>query len=277
MALPRPTKFPEWARVPYIDPVKGGSNIVEPSEQKKDDGWLRNEKPPGNMQNWLHNLTDEWLKYLDSLSTGGTFTTGDWKFSDKLIENPLIWLLADDGTIGNDSSVADHKGDEFKDLFIFYWDTYDNSKCPVLPGGRGVGTAEDDWNANKNLQILTKKDRFPAAASATAEYLPGDIGGADAVALTVANQNAPHQHDGSSLVGTTTIKCHNTAGESSSPTNNFPGKDVEGKPWETTTDTSSMNVGMALTAITGNVVSNGGGGTHENRPLYFASNIFIKL
>jgi len=245
MALPRPTKFPEWARVPYVDHVTGGNNVVEPAEQKKDDGWLRNEKPPANIQNWLHNLADEWLKYLDSLSTGGTFTTGDWKFSDKLAEDPLIWLLADDGTIGNDSSVADHKGDEFKDLFIFYWDAYNDTKCPVLPGGRGAN-ALADWNANKNLQILTKKDRFVTAASATADYNPGDLGGANAVALTAANQNAPHQH------GTYVTAQDDIAN-------------------------GGTEITLARYVPGSQTGSSGGGGTHENRPLYFASNIFIKL
>lgn len=246
MALPRPTKFPEWARVPYVDPVTGGNNIVEPTEQKKDDGWLRNEKPPANIQNWLHNLADEWLKYLDSLSTGGTFTTGDWKFSDKLTEDPLIWLLADDGTIGNDSSVADHKGDEFKDLFIFYYDNYSDTKCPVLPGGRGA-SAEADWTANKNLKILTKKDRFPVAASSATEYLPGDIGGLNAVGLTATN-NGPHTHNFNYTLVVS------------------PGTDIG----------AGANYEDSATGA-GTTASDGAGTPHENRPAYFASNIFIKL
>lgn len=64
----RPTKFPRWATVPSLDPVVGGSNVVEPPEQLKDDGWARKQKPPANHQNWLHNLTYLWLEYLDVAS-----------------------------------------------------------------------------------------------------------------------------------------------------------------------------------------------------------------
>lgn len=61
----RPTKFPRWATVPYVDPVVGGSNVVEPPDQQKDIGWLRKQKPPANYTNWLFNLIYLWLEYLD--------------------------------------------------------------------------------------------------------------------------------------------------------------------------------------------------------------------
>jgi len=74
--MARPDKFPEWARVPYVDPVVGGSNIVEPPEQQKDDGWLRKQKPPAQYTNYLFNKIDEWLKYLDSNTPNYAVTTG---------------------------------------------------------------------------------------------------------------------------------------------------------------------------------------------------------
>lgn len=249
MALPKPAKFPEWARVPSTDPIVGGDNVVEPSEQKKDDGWMRNEKPPANIQNWLHKITNDWLEYLaEHVVPGVLFTTGDWKFSDKLTEDTNIWLKADNGTLGNDSSVATHKGDIYEDLFTFYWDNYNNTKCPVLPGGRGASAAAD-WAANKNLKILRKIDRFPVAASATAEYAPGDTFGANAVALTLPGENAPHPHDYDHIQTALTFEVASG------------------------TDVVIYETGLVSAATT----SSGGGTPHENRPAYFASNIFIKL
>ena len=62
----KPSKLPEWASQPYIDPVVGGSNIVEPAQAQKDTGWLRKQYPPANYMNWLQNLHYQWLLYLDA-------------------------------------------------------------------------------------------------------------------------------------------------------------------------------------------------------------------
>lgn len=76
LSTPRPAKLPRWATVPYVDPIVGGSNVVEPPEQQKDDGWLRKQKPPANFQNWLHNVTYLWLEYLDQGVINVGTTTG---------------------------------------------------------------------------------------------------------------------------------------------------------------------------------------------------------
>jgi len=65
MAIVRPTRFPDWATVPSTDPIVGGPNIQEPPTNKIQKGWERKEKPPANYQNWLHNFTDQWLKFLN--------------------------------------------------------------------------------------------------------------------------------------------------------------------------------------------------------------------
>jgi len=70
----KPSKLPEWALVPSVDPVVGGANIVEPPPQLKDSGWLRGQLPPANYMNWLQNLTYQWLEYLDiRVDEGHTF------------------------------------------------------------------------------------------------------------------------------------------------------------------------------------------------------------
>ncbi len=63
--MARPDKFPEWARLPYVDPVVGGNNIVEPPSQQKNTGYLRKQKPPAQYTNYLFNKINEWLEYLN--------------------------------------------------------------------------------------------------------------------------------------------------------------------------------------------------------------------
>jgi hypothetical protein len=59
-----PTKFPEWASVPAVDPISGQPNIVEPSESKKDSGFNFKERPPRQDFNWLFELIDRWIRWF---------------------------------------------------------------------------------------------------------------------------------------------------------------------------------------------------------------------
>jgi len=69
MAAPSaPSKLPEWAS-------GGSADIVEPSEGKKDLGWIQ-EKPPLEWFNWIQNLTYQWHSYLKELSEFFTWTDG---------------------------------------------------------------------------------------------------------------------------------------------------------------------------------------------------------
>lgn len=51
-----PTKLPEWAS-------SGSAAITEPSEAKKDLGWIA-EKPPHEYFNWLLNLIYQWVEFF---------------------------------------------------------------------------------------------------------------------------------------------------------------------------------------------------------------------
>ena len=55
--LAKPVKKPRWANV--------GGAITEPSEIKKDVGWIV-EKPPHQFFNWLMNLYYQWVEYFES-------------------------------------------------------------------------------------------------------------------------------------------------------------------------------------------------------------------
>lgn len=53
----KPTKTPRWADT--------SSNILEPPETKKDEGWLFEEIPPSSFENWRTNLAGSWFKWVD--------------------------------------------------------------------------------------------------------------------------------------------------------------------------------------------------------------------
>jgi len=56
--LPRPVNFPRWA-------TDISALITEPSEGKKDIGWIA-EEPPADFENWRTNLVYQWLVFLNS-------------------------------------------------------------------------------------------------------------------------------------------------------------------------------------------------------------------
>lgn len=67
----KPDKLPLWATT---------GTITEPLYAKKLTGWLFEEAPPFDYFNWIHNLTYQWLDFLDFVnnkaSFSGSFTSG---------------------------------------------------------------------------------------------------------------------------------------------------------------------------------------------------------
>ncbi len=58
----KPTKINEWADTGVI---------VEPSEAKKDTGWVGTELPPASMFNWWQNISGQWTKWFDERLADG--------------------------------------------------------------------------------------------------------------------------------------------------------------------------------------------------------------
>lgn len=57
----KPTSLPRWA-------TGGGAGVTEPTEGKKDTGWLFLERPAHEYLNWLLNLVYLWVVYLDDIA-----------------------------------------------------------------------------------------------------------------------------------------------------------------------------------------------------------------
>lgn len=73
--IPRPPVVPRWA-------TDGGAQIIEPTEGKKNTGWISEEPPPFQFMNWVQNLFGEWTKYFDD--TGELQT-----FNDDVVRNQV--------------------------------------------------------------------------------------------------------------------------------------------------------------------------------------------
>jgi hypothetical protein len=65
--ITKPTQYPEWATTDVIDPIEGTPNVLEPPKAKKEVGWIPGEQAPNNFMNWIHRLTNDWVKYFDSV------------------------------------------------------------------------------------------------------------------------------------------------------------------------------------------------------------------
>ena len=55
--MAKPTSHLDW---------QATGNIDNPPAQQKESGWVPNQKPPAQWENWINNLQDQWNKYLEA-------------------------------------------------------------------------------------------------------------------------------------------------------------------------------------------------------------------
>ena len=117
-------------------------NSVEPSETLYNDGYPIDSIPvSGNINFLLNEITRNRIPVGRILPFMG-------------IISPDGYLLCDGNSIGSENSLATHKSNNYKDLFILLWDFYE--EAVVLPNGRN-GNAESDWENNKNITLMNLK------------------------------------------------------------------------------------------------------------------------
>jgi hypothetical protein len=93
----------------------------------------------------------------DSVAEADIFQTGD------IMWQPVTgtrsgWVRANARTIGSSSSGATERANaDTETLFLFLWNNFSNTLCPVS-GGRG-GSAAADWAANKRIATLDMRGR----------------------------------------------------------------------------------------------------------------------
>lgn len=64
--MAKPASKPEWT----VDNPNFGTVTVEPTAQKKQDGWLPDERPPRQFMNWLFFIINEWIDYFEQVTDG---------------------------------------------------------------------------------------------------------------------------------------------------------------------------------------------------------------
>ncbi len=155
-------------------------NIVPPSQDMIDNGFPLDYDIKSGEMNWiLYNLTSYRTQVGEIKEFGGLKTSID-------IEQGFLPAYGE--SLCASSTGATYADDRYQDLYIFCWNTYGDSVCPVT-GGRGA-SALADWTAKKfialpNLQRCTLAGYSPVTTSAF--YQPmGTIVGSETVTLTTA-------------------------------------------------------------------------------------------
>lgn len=77
----RPSEFLDW--IP-----DNTTNIIEPPTGLKNTGWPVGTSPPAQYFNWLLNLTNQWLEYLDEVASGwpNIFVDSEASFIDAIAQ-----------------------------------------------------------------------------------------------------------------------------------------------------------------------------------------------
>ncbi len=94
--MAKPSSLPRWADV--------SGDIVEPTELKKDEGWLDGEMPPHSYFNWFQELVYQWTVYLD------TFEAESHTWAAANIFNGPVILNGSVLSNGPDASTAAYRG-----------------------------------------------------------------------------------------------------------------------------------------------------------------------
>lgn len=209
------------------------------------------------------------------------FSTGDWKWRPSS-ETLSGWVRLNGNTIGNATSGAGERANaDTQALFIYAWNLYPNSKCPVI-GGRGASGLAD-FNASKRLVLLDMRGRGPlglddmgntAAGNISAANMPGSP---DTV-TTPAGYGGEANH----TLQTTEIPAH-THGvtdpghvhtQAISPPGGAPGGFVQANV-SGVYASSGINT---FSNVTGIAINNAGGGaSHNNMGLFALGSHFWKL
>jgi len=103
----------------------------------------------------------------DVESTEVGFTTGDAKLTLKTTAD-ATWVMANDGTIGDEGSGATTRANEdTQNLFNFIYATFTNDVCPIFDSSGALSTrttAEADWTSLKAIRLTQVVGRALAIA-----------------------------------------------------------------------------------------------------------------
>jgi len=174
--------------------------------------------------------------------------TGDlkWRLEDTTISG---WVRINGRTIGSSSSGASERANaDTQALFIYIWNTYADTICPVL-GGRGASGLAD-FNANKQITLLDGRDRSIFGLDTMGNSALGGM-----VGVTFTKGNAA---TGGASGGTNALTLLTTNLPPYTPSGNINGSIVA----EGATSTAFQGTGGSYQVV----VPNGSGTTSNNNP-----------
>jgi hypothetical protein len=97
------------------------------------------------------------------------------------------WVRANGRTIGSSSSGATERANaDTETLFLFFWNNFSNTSCPVS-GGRG-GSAAADWAANKTIGLVDMRGRTSYGLDTMGNTAAGVIAAATAVSTDLGQE-----------------------------------------------------------------------------------------
>lgn len=113
--MPKPASKPDWT----VGNPDFATVTQEPTAQKKEDGWQKDERPPREFMNWLFWNIDQWIDYLESatdtaaggqykaiVGTGGTHATLAAALADANVTSKSKILVISDATVNSTITVA---------------------------------------------------------------------------------------------------------------------------------------------------------------------------
>lgn len=126
------------------------------------------------------------------------WTTGDLKLTYKTVADDG-WVMADDGSIGNQASGATTRANnDTKDLFMLMWNIPVCEVQTFSGSPSSKTTALGDWSANKRLILPKILGRALGVAGSGEDLTTRDLGGTTGVESFImdASQVPPHSHAG---------------------------------------------------------------------------------
>ena len=206
-------------------------------------------------------------------------STGDIKFR-ATPETLSGWLKMNAQTIGGATSGASQRANvDTQNLFVYLWNNYTQSHCPVT-GGRGVSGLAD-FNANKVIQMPDWRSRGPIGLDDMGNTPAGILqasnvtsGGGDGVTTpaasggeanhTLALTEIPAHNHSVTLYDPGHLHSQGSTGADSSAGGAPPG------------GTGFANTGTSVTGVTVSESTVGGGLTHNNMSPFSLGTWYMK-
>lgn len=209
------------------------------------------------------------------------FQTGDCLWLD--IQGSRTGWVRDNGrTIGSAASGATERAHaDTSALFVYLWNTFSNTVCPVSTG-RGANAAAD-FAANKTITLPDKRGYVPGGLddmgnSAAGRYANVPIVSGDTITAGSVLGEATHtltKAESAVLVYTAAVTDPGHVHNYNTPVYT-PGQ-ISGGSTQGTTGATGSSTSSATTGVTVGVTADAGGGAHNNQPKTVLGTFFRKL